>query len=115
MANLKFKRRFDSGLYERLALRRDRDGIRQLAQKEQIVSRPRDLLKVLLVLEFLGLFEPARYSESDLQGAINCRIEHFPRARGMGFLFEARQKRFTFDDGHFFVDLVFTTACCTAM
>lgn len=24
-----------------------------------------------------------------------------------GFLFEARQKRFTFDDDHFFVDLVF--------
>lgn len=26
---------------------------------------------------------------------------------GKGFLFEARQKRFTFDDEHFFVDLVF--------
>ena len=115
MANLKFKRRFDSDRYERLALRRDKDGIRQLAQKEQIVSRPRDLLKELLVLEFLGLFEPARYSESDLQGAINCRIEHFLRTRGMGFLFEARKKRFTFDDDHFFVDLVFTTACCAAM
>ena len=26
---------------------------------------------------------------------------------GKGFLFEARQKRFSFDDSHFFVDLVF--------
>jgi len=26
---------------------------------------------------------------------------------GKGFLFEARQKRFTFDDDHFYVDLVF--------
>jgi hypothetical protein len=39
------KRQFDSGLYERLALSRDKDGIRQLAQQGQIVSRPQDLLK----------------------------------------------------------------------
>ena len=48
------KRQFDSGLYERLALSRDKDGIRQLAQQGQIVSRPQDLLKEPLVLEFWG-------------------------------------------------------------
>lgn len=101
------KRQFDSGLYERLALSRDKDGIRQLAQQGQIVSRPQDLLKEPLVLEFLGLSEQARYSESDLEGAIISQIEHFLLELGKGFLFEARQKRFTFDDDHFFVDLVF--------
>ena len=101
------KRQFDSGLYERLALSRDKDGIRQLAQQGQIVSRPQDLLKEPLVLEFLGLSEEARYSESDLEGAIISQIEHFLLELGKGFLFEARQKRFTFDDDHFFVDLVF--------
>jgi predicted nuclease of restriction endonuclease-like (RecB) superfamily len=101
------KRQFDSSLYERLALSRDKRGIRKLAKEGQIVSRPRDLLKEPLVLEFLGLSEQARYSETDLETAIINRIEHFLLELGKGFLFEARQKRFTFDEEHFFVDLVF--------
>lgn len=64
------KRQFDSGLYERLALSRDKEGIRQLAREGQIVSQPQDLLKEPLVLEFLGLAEQSRYSESELEGAI---------------------------------------------
>ncbi len=101
------RRQFQSGLYERLALSRDQDGIRQLAQQGQIVSQATDLLKEPLVLEFLGLSEQARFSESDLEAAIIHQIEHFLLELGKGFLFEARQKRFTFDDDHFFVDLVF--------
>ena len=101
------RRQFQSGLYERLALSRDQDGIRQLARQGQIVSQPKDLLKEPLVLEFLGLSEQARFSESDLEAAIINQIEHFLLELGKGFLFEARQKRFTFDDDHFFVDLVF--------
>jgi predicted nuclease of restriction endonuclease-like (RecB) superfamily len=101
------KRQFDTSLYERLALSRDQVGIRQLAAQGQIVSQPKDLLKEPLVLEFLGLAEQARYSESDLEAAIVSQVEHFLLELGKGFLFEARQKRFTFDDDHFFVDLVF--------
>ena len=101
------KRQFDSSLYERLALSRDKEGIRQLAQRGQLVSQPKDLFKEPLVLEFLGLGEQARYSESDLESAIISQIEHFLLELGKGFLFEARQKRFTFDNDHFFVDLVF--------
>ena len=101
------KRQFDSSLYERLALSRDKEGIRQLAQQGQLVSQPKDLFKEPLVLEFLGLGEQVRYSESDLESAIISQIEHFLLELGKGFLFEARQKRFTFDNDHFFVDLVF--------
>ena len=101
------KRQFDTSLYERLALSRDHAGIRQLAAQGQIVSQPKDLLKEPLVLEFLGLAEQVRYSESDLEAAIVSQVEHFLLELGKGFLFEARQKRFTFDDDHFFVDLVF--------
>jgi predicted nuclease of restriction endonuclease-like (RecB) superfamily len=101
------RRQFQSGLYERLALSRDQDGIRRLAQQGQIVSQAGDLLKEPLVLEFLGLSEQARFSESELEAAIIHKIEHFLLELGKGFLFEARQKRFTFDDDHFFVDLVF--------
>lgn len=101
------KRQFDSSLYERLALSRDKAGIRKLARKGQLVEKPRDIIKEPLVLEFLGLSEQVRYSESDLETAVINRIEHFLLELGKGFLFEARQKRFTFDSDHFFVDLVF--------
>ena len=101
------KRQKASCLYERLALSRDKKGVKRLAEKGQIITRPEDVLKEPLVLEFLGLDEKAGYSESDLESAIIDRIEHFLLELGKGFLFEARQKRFTFDEDHFFVDLVF--------
>jgi predicted nuclease of restriction endonuclease-like (RecB) superfamily len=101
------KRQFDSGLYERLALSRDKEGIRRLAREGQTVGQASDLLKEPLVLEFLGLDERSQYSESDLESAIIGQIERFLLEMGKGFLFEARQRRFTFDEDHFFVDLVF--------
>ena len=101
------RRQFDTSLYERLALSRDKKGVRQLAQKGQIVEKSDDLLKEPYVLEFLGLDESAKYSESDLESAIIDKLEHFLLELGKGFLFEARQKRFTFDEEHYYVDLVF--------
>jgi predicted nuclease of restriction endonuclease-like (RecB) superfamily len=100
------KRQFDAGLYERLALSRNKDAIRRLAREGQLVARPEDLLKEPYVLEFLGFADKAQYSESDLESAIVDHIERFLLELGKGFLFEARQKRFTFDEEHFFVDLV---------
>ena len=101
------KRQLASGLYERLALSRDKAGVRKLAREGQVVARPQDLLKEPYVLEFLGIDEKADYSESDLESAIIDKLEHFLLELGKGFLFEARQKRFTFDEDHFYVDLVF--------
>ena len=101
------RRQFDSGLYERLALSRDKESIRALAKESQIVERPDQLLKNPYVLEFLGMSEETRYSERELETAIIDKLEHFLLELGKGFLFEARQKRFTFDEEHFFVDLVF--------
>ena len=59
------------------------------------------------MLEFLGLEEKPAYSESDLETAIIDRLHRFLLELGKGFLFEVRQKRLSFDDSHFFVDLVF--------
>jgi predicted nuclease of restriction endonuclease-like (RecB) superfamily len=101
------KRQFDSGLYERLALSRDKNGITKLSKEGQIVSNPTDLLKDPYILEFLELDEKTKYSESDLETAIIDKLEHFLLELGKGFLFEARQKRFTYGEDHFFVDLVF--------
>jgi predicted nuclease of restriction endonuclease-like (RecB) superfamily len=101
------RRQFDAGLYERLALSRDKQEISDMARHGQHVAKPQDLLKDPYVLEFLGIEERARYSESDLESAIVTHIEKFLLELGKGFLFESRQKRFTFDEEHFFVDLVF--------
>jgi predicted nuclease of restriction endonuclease-like (RecB) superfamily len=100
-------RQYHSSLYERLALSRDKDAVTKLARKGQTVERPQDVLKNPLVLEFLGMDERAAYSESYLEQAIISKLQAFLLELGKGFLFEARQKRFTFDTDHFFVDLVF--------
>jgi len=100
------KRQFNSGLYERLALSRNKKGIHELAHQGHGVSRPQDILKEPYVLEFLGLESKAVYSESDLEAAIVENVQRFLLELGKGFLFEARQKRFTFDEEHFFIDLV---------
>jgi predicted nuclease of restriction endonuclease-like (RecB) superfamily len=101
------KRQFNSGIYERLALSRDKKGVKTLADKGQIIGNPEDVLKDPYVLEFLGLDEKTHYSESDLESAIIDKLETFLLELGKGFLFESRQKRFTFDADNFYVDLVF--------
>lgn len=101
------KRQVDSCLYERLALSRDKEGVERLASEGDLPQAPRQLIKDPLVLEFLGLEEKAHYSEHDLESAIIDRLEAFLLELGKGFLFEARQKRFSFGADHFYVDLVF--------
>ena len=101
------RRQKASCLYHRLALSRDKAGIRKLAKEGQLITRPEDLFKEPLVLEFLCLDETSGYSESDLESAIITHLEKFLLEMGKGFLFEARQKRFTFDGDHYFLDLVF--------
>ena len=101
------QRQYNRSLYERLALSRNKDGVMRLASEGQVVEKPQDVLKNPLVLEFLGMEEKATYSETDLENAIISKLQHFLLEMGKGFLFEARQKRFTFDEEHFFVDLVF--------
>jgi predicted nuclease of restriction endonuclease-like (RecB) superfamily len=101
------KRQYDSSLYERLALSRDKEAVKKLAEQGQIFEKPEDILKNPLTLEFLGLEEKTAYSESDLEKAILSKIQHFLLELGKGFAFIGRQVRFTFEEEHFKVDLVF--------
>ncbi|MCK4401075.1 DUF1016 family protein [bacterium] len=71
-------RQFNSGLYERLALSRDKKGVKKLAKEGQVISKQEDLLKEPYVLEFLGLDEKAKYSESDL-GQMQMYVNYFDR------------------------------------
>lgn len=101
------KRQLDSALYERLILSRDKEGKKLLSKHGQIIEKPKDIIKDPYVLEFLGLEELPKYSENNLENAIIDHIEKFIMELGKGFLFQGRQVRFTFDEEHFFVDLVF--------
>lgn len=101
------KRQYDSALYTRLALSRDKEGILKLSEEGQIVEKPKDLIKDPYILEFLGLPELHQYSESQLEQEIINKLEHFLLELGHGFAFVARQQRISFDDKHFYIDLVF--------
>lgn len=101
------QRQVNSCLYERLALSRDKDAVLALANEGHVVSKPSDIIKDPITLEFLGLKPEDAYTESKLETAIIDRMRDFLLELGKGFLFEARQKRFTFDEEHFYVDLVF--------
>ena len=101
------KQQVGSSLYERLALSRNKKEIMRLASEGQTIEKPSDIIKNPLTLEFLGLKPDITYSESKLENAIIGKMQNFLLELGKGFLFEARQKRFTFDEQNFYVDLVF--------
>ena len=100
-------RQVGSSLYERLALSRNKDEVMRLASEGQTIEKPSDVIKNPITLEFLGLKPDSVYTESKLENAIIGKMQQFLLELGKGFLFEARQKRFTFDEQHFYVDLVF--------
>ncbi len=100
-------RQFDSGLYLRLALSRDKDKIQELATKGHIIQTAEDVFKEPYVLEFLGLDEKSEYTESQLEQAIIDYVERFLLELGKGFAFVGRQQRITNWAKHYFVDLVF--------
>ena len=101
------KRQYDSALYTRLALSRDKEGVLKLSEQGQIIEKPKDIIKDPYILEFLGLPELHQYSESELEEEIINKLENFLLELGHGFTFVARQQRITFDDKHFRIDLVF--------
>lgn len=101
------KRQFNSSLYERLALSKDKKAVARLANEGQIVESPQDLIKDPYVLEFLGLPELPNYSETELESKIINNLQKFLLELGTGFTFVGRQVRFTFEEEHFRVDLVF--------
>lgn len=101
------QRQIGSSLYERLGLSRDKGKVMALANEGQTVESPRDIFKSPYVLEFTGLEERSEYSETELEQALIYNLQKFLLELGKGFLFEARQKRFSFDEKSFYVDLVF--------
>ena len=73
----------------------------------QIIEKSSDLVKDPYVLEFLGLEDKSEYSENELETKLIDNLQSFLLELGTGYTFVARQKRFTFNEEHFRVDLVF--------
>ncbi len=101
------ERQIGSLLFERLALSRDKKGVKALAKKGHALHKPADLVKDPYVLEFTGIPQSTRLLESDLENALIDKLQQFLLELGKGFAFMGRQQRITVDGQHFFIDLVF--------
>ena len=100
-------RQFDTDLYTRLLLSKDKITVKELSEKGLILEKPSDIIKDPYVLEFIGLPENTTYSESELEQKIIDKLEYFLLELGTGFTFVGRQKRITSGIEHFYIDLVF--------
>lgn len=100
------QRAVNSMLYERTGLSFDKEKVIE-NQKKQLPILPEYFFKNPYILEFLELKQENEYTESDLEQAIINHLQTFLIELGKGFCFEARQKRITFDNTHYFIDLVF--------
>jgi predicted nuclease of restriction endonuclease-like (RecB) superfamily len=101
------RRHYDSALFQRLALSRDKKKVRELSKKGHVIEKPADVIKDPYILEFLNLPQKDAYSENDLETAIIDKLEHFLMELGKGFLFVERQKKIRLDGDDYPVDLVF--------
>jgi predicted nuclease of restriction endonuclease-like (RecB) superfamily len=100
------QRAMNSMLYERTGLSTNKQAVIDKQANQERIS-PEDVFRNPYILEFLGLKEETEYSESQLEQAIIDHLQTFLLELGKGFCFEARQKRITFDNKHYRIDLVF--------
>jgi len=101
------KRQAGSLLFERTGLSLDKKGLLQAVNKKAVPARKEDIIRDPYIFEFLGLPQKDEVSESDLEAALLNHLQEFLMELGNGFCFEARQKRITVDNEHFYIDLVF--------
>lgn len=101
------KRQFNSGLYERLSMGKERSEILKLSEEGQVVERPKDIVKDPYIFEFLGIKENIKYLEEDIESLLIDNLQEFLLELGKGFAFIARQQRISFSEQHFYIDLVF--------
>ena len=81
------KRQRNSGLFERLALSKDKKGALELAHCGQVIETAKDLVKDPYVFEFLNIPENYKYTEQELESRLIDNLEHFLLELGKGFDF----------------------------
>jgi len=100
------KRAIGTSLAFRTAMSKNKKAI--IAKiKNQKPETNAEVIRNPFVMEFMDFDEKSEYSESDLERQILSHLQEFLVELGTGFCFEARQKRITFDNEHYRIDLVF--------
>ncbi|GAP72896.1 hypothetical protein SAMD00024442_5_13 [Candidatus Symbiothrix dinenymphae] len=100
------ERAIDTALYVRTGLSKNKEAI--VAKFNNMKpAQTADIIRNPYFMNFLEMEEKAEYSESDLENALLNHLQQFLIELGTGFCFEARQKRITFDNTHYHIDLVF--------
>ncbi len=101
------KRQMNSALYLRLAASKDKEGVLTLAREGITVQKPEDVVRDSYTLEFLGIQEDYRYSETLLEQRIIDNLQMFLLEMGKGFTFVKRQYPIPVNNRHYHCDLVF--------
>jgi len=101
------ERQINSLYYERLLASRDKASVRAEIRELEPGPTPEDIIKDPYILEFLKVRDNSDFREKELEGALLDKLQDFLLELGRGFSFVARQKRFTIDGRHFYIDLVF--------
>lgn len=100
------KRQFNSALFQRLSLSKNKKEVMRLSKKGHVIEKAKDLIKDPYILEFTGLPKLSVYSESKLESILIEKLENFLLELGKGFTFVSRQKRISLEEKHFYIDLV---------
>lgn len=101
------ERQINSFFYERLLSSQDKKSVSEEIQTLEPRPEYEKIIRDPYVLEFLDLEQNPHFYEKELEQAVIDHLQKFLLELGRGFSFVARQKHITFDDRHFYIDLVF--------
>lgn len=101
------KRQIETLLFERTGLSTEKDRLLEKVHLQNDETNIGETIRDPYILEFTGLQEKPEYTESDLESSLMKHLQTFLLELGHGFCFEGRQKRFTIDNEHYYVDMVF--------
>ncbi len=101
------KRQIETLLFERTGLSTEKDRLLEKVHLQNDKTNINETIRNPYIFEFIGLQEKPEYTENDLESALMKHLQTFLLELGHGFCFEGRQKRFTIENEHYYVDMVF--------
>ncbi len=101
------QRQIGSLLFERTGLSKNKEKLIKLTNQQATQLIPEDIVRDPYFFEFFGLKQQDVLPENKLEDLLIKHLQEFLLELGKGFCFEARQKRITIDNIHYYVDLVF--------
>ncbi len=101
------RRQKRTGLFQRIALSKNKKEIMELAKKGYKPQNEKELIKDPYVFEFLGVPQNNLLSENQLEKKLLDNLQQFLLELGKGFAFVGRQFKITLANKHNYVDLVF--------